>query len=136
MAARRVIWAATLLLAGCAGVPDRPPEVVPVSGKVVFRGGQPMPGGRVEFHPKGGGKEASGELDKNGGFRLTSWKKDDGVMPGEYAVTVKPFTYKTGNPQQVPQGHRVSRAYWEEDTTPLQATVTKTGPNDFTFTIE
>jgi hypothetical protein len=135
MQRRLLLCTALLLLAGC-GVPDRPPAVVAVSGKVVFPGGQPLPGGLITFHPKGPGKEAIAEIEKNGTFRLTSWRKDDGAMPGDYIVTVEPFTYKSGNPQQVPQGHRIPKPYWDEDTTQLRATVTAQGPNEFTFTVK
>jgi hypothetical protein len=109
--------------AGCSRLPDAPPQAYPVRGKVVLADGQPLRGGRVVFHPRTGGKEAVAELGADGSFTLTSFKRDDGALPGDYVVTVIPYTYKTGNPVAVPQEAQVPQRYWEPETSPLTATV-------------
>ena len=71
---------------GCGGGDGFPPPV-PVSGKVLVAG-KPVDGAAVTFLSKSGGRSASGKTDKDGRFKLTSVKTDDGASPGEFAVTI------------------------------------------------
>jgi hypothetical protein len=73
-----------LVLSGCGG-----------SGKVKVEGvvtldGTPVEGALVAFTPvsKTEGQVCQGTTDKDGKFRLTTTKPDDGALPGEYKVTV------------------------------------------------
>ena len=79
---------------GCGGGDGLPPPI-PVSGKVVFAG-KPVDGAAVTFLSKSGGRSASGKTDKDGNFKLTSVKTDDGASPGEYAVTISKQEAKGG----------------------------------------
>lgn len=73
---------------GAAGPPDKRPD------RVAFAGTAKLNGAGVEeafvtFHPvdsKGYG--ASAKTDANGKFVMGTFKSDDGVVPGEYTVTV------------------------------------------------
>jgi hypothetical protein len=78
--------AASLVVAvfGCGGK-DR---LVNVEG-VVTLDGQPVDGAIVSFLPdEKGGRAASGTTARDGSFRLTTYKQDDGALPGDYRVTV------------------------------------------------
>jgi hypothetical protein len=64
-----------------------------VEGQVLLPGGQPLTNARVTFVPKaynGTSLPASGELDGNGRFVLTTKDPDDGAAAGEYVVRVAP----------------------------------------------
>src|SRR5437773_10785720 len=80
------VVAAFLVLAGfgCGGK-DQP---VKVEG-VVTLDGEPVEGAIVSFLPdEGGGRFAHGLTAKDGSFRLTTYKPDDGALRGDYRVTV------------------------------------------------
>jgi hypothetical protein len=62
-------------------------SVTKVEG-VVTLDGKPLPGATVSFVPVGEGKPAFGRTDNDGSFRLTTFRTDDGALPGEYQVTV------------------------------------------------
>jgi hypothetical protein len=72
-----------LAAAGCGGQ-GRP---VKVEG-VVTLDGQPLSGATVTFAPAEGGRPASGRTDADGSFRLTTFRSDDGALPGEYKVII------------------------------------------------
>lgn len=71
-----------LTMPGCGGS-----GTVSVKG-VITLDGVPLPKASVSFVPLGEGRPAYGQADANGNFRLTTFKKDDGVLPGEYKVLV------------------------------------------------
>jgi hypothetical protein len=68
--------------------------------------GMPLPTGRVTLHPKDnpGGVEAFGDVQKDGTFTLTTYKPNDGAIPGSYVVTLEPFCYESGNPTRIQDG--------------------------------
>src|SRR5262249_17030259 len=72
-----------LAAAGCGGL-GKP---VKVEG-VVTLDGHPLSGATVTFAPAEGGRPASGRTDTDGSFRLTTFRSDDGALPGEYKVIV------------------------------------------------
>ena len=74
----------TLLLAAGCGGRGKP---VKVAG-VVTLDDKPLAGATVTFAPVGGGRAASGRTDSDGNFRLTTFRSDDGALPGEYKVLV------------------------------------------------
>jgi hypothetical protein len=98
---RRAAWlralttasALLVLEAGCS----RNPRVVPVSGTVLYNG-KPLPFGIVTFQPDQG-QSASGDVQPDGSFRLSSYKPNDGAVPGKHSVSVSCY-----------EGHRPGRA--------------------------
>ncbi len=92
---------------GCGGGDGFPPPV-PVSGKVTFAG-KPVEGAAVTFLSKSGGRSASGNTDKDGKFKLTSIKTDDGASAGEYGVTISKQEAKEGGSATVD----ISKGYGE-----------------------
>jgi hypothetical protein len=72
-----------LTVAGCGG------QGKPVKFQgVVTLDGKPLPGATVTFAPLEGGRPAMGRTDTDGSFRLTTFRSDDGALPGEYKVLV------------------------------------------------
>jgi hypothetical protein len=72
------------LLAG-SGCGNR---LVPVEG-VVTLDGKPVEGATVMFVPtEGSGRPATGATESDGSFRLKSFDSGDGILPGNYKVTV------------------------------------------------
>lgn len=70
---------------------------MPVSGKVNYKG-SPVEGAKVTFLSKSeGARSASGRTNAQGEFALTTFKTDDGAIPGEYAVTIMKLDAKPGS---------------------------------------
>lgn len=72
----------SLLLMGCGG------GTRSVRG-VVTLDGAPVAGATVLFMPDGPGHPASGFTSSDGTFRLTTYKEDDGALPGNYRVLIQ-----------------------------------------------
>jgi hypothetical protein len=75
-----------------------------VRGQVTFQGAAPPAEGKItlapiESAPTYPRRPASGDFDKTGAFTLTTFAKDDGIIPGRYHVNIKcwrePPTLKT-----------------------------------------
>jgi hypothetical protein len=74
-------------LVGCGGGP-RP---YPVKGTVLFDDGQPakeLAGGSVVFTSEALKRSASGDIDENGAYQLSTEGSNDGAYPGKYNVAV------------------------------------------------
>ncbi len=73
---------------GCSGGQDKDlPSTISVTGVVTYQG-KPVPDAQVMFYPVQGRKPASGKADASGKFQLSTFGKNDGVIPGEHKVTV------------------------------------------------
>jgi hypothetical protein len=74
-----------VVLSGC-----RSKGITPVRG-VITQDGTPVAGATVLFMPDGqdGGRPASGFTSSDGTFRLTTYKPDDGALPGKYRVLIQ-----------------------------------------------
>lgn len=146
-----------LALGGCGGS-DRP-LIVPVGGKIVYKG-EPVEGAKVTFHPTGESpRKPIGTTNANGEFRLTTFDTNDGAPPGEYVVTVyKPQQRKEEaamDPEEpdaaYDQAMRAVREldagkqmvettlpakYADQETSTIERTVAADGPNEFTIELE
>jgi len=80
--------AVAVLAAGCSS--SNNPKTYPVTGKVTYRG-QPVTSGIVLLTPENNGHAATGSLESDGSFRLTTFRKHDGAVPGKYRVAVQVF---------------------------------------------
>jgi hypothetical protein len=96
----------------------------PVKGKVTYQG-KPLAGAIVTFHPLSkdpGFVRADALTNAEGTFQLSTYKANDGAIPGEFAVTVelrKPLFTPEGKagPNQLPT------QFASADKTPLRVTV-------------
>jgi hypothetical protein len=77
-----------IFAAGCSS--SNNPKTYPVTGQVTYRG-QAVTSGIVLLTPESSGHAATGNLEKDGSFRLTTFRKDDGAVPGKYRVAVQVF---------------------------------------------
>jgi hypothetical protein len=115
------------LLVGCGGPSGAPDDmrslVVPVSGRLLSAGGAPVANAWIVFNPKEiPGHEANAATNPDGSFHLSTFGKDDGAIPGRYAVTIEPHPYPKGQKPSIP------RQYSSAKDSPLIVEVTKGGP--------
>jgi hypothetical protein len=124
-----------IVLDGCGGA-ERPP-MGRVSGKVTYKG-QPVTSGSVIFTPvqgtgAAGGRVATGNIQPDGSYALTTFDTGDGAALGQYVVTVEargqttmtgpPIDPKTKRPMYVPPKSTIPEKYGSLDKTPLRYTV-------------
>lgn len=123
--ARFVTLCGVIALAGCGSPSGQPDSVVrsavPVSGQVQLADGKPAANLWVVFHPKDPpGNEASGPTNPDGTFRVGTFTKEDGAVPGRYVVTVEPHPHAKGAVPPIP------KKYSSRETSPFSVEV-KTG---------
>jgi hypothetical protein len=131
------LWccAIIVLLMGC----NRGPHLVKVHGKVTVKG-KPLEQGVVMFYPTSG-RPATGQINSDGTYRLTTLAPGDGAEPGEYRVTVDAVDVKESAPpptsleEEIAQGtsgkpapraivrYLAPEQYADPTSTPLKATV-------------
>ncbi|MCO6044748.1 hypothetical protein NG895_12595 [Aeoliella sp. ICT_H6.2] len=73
-----------LLVAGC----DSGPDTAQVSGLIVFDG-EKVPKGTISFYPVGGGRPASGQIQSDGTYKLSTFDPGDGALLGEHKVAIE-----------------------------------------------
>ena len=95
---------AVLVLVCVAGCGKNSSLTKQVRGQVTFQGAAPPAEGKITFAPIEGApsyprRPASGDFHKTGAFMLTTFTKDDGIIPGKYRVNIncwrEPPTLKT-----------------------------------------
>jgi hypothetical protein len=114
-----------LFLTGCGGRTEyTPPKTYPVKGKVLSASGEVLKFGRVTFHPKNKDDptEPWADINKDGIFTVTSFKHQDGAAPGQYVVTVEPYSYRTGNLEKRSAGSIPNR-YQKAETSDLNVEI-------------
>lgn len=134
-----------ILLLGCSG---GGPATHSVSGVIMFDG-QPVTDAQVGFIPvdgqaneEGEVKPASGQTDSNGRYTLTTYVKPTqqvkGAMAGSYKVTVTKGVAENRIVEydDLSQQTGLPDVYGDATQTPLSATVTADGSNNFDFTLE
>lgn len=124
-------------LAGCTGGGGGSAKLVPVKGKVTYKG-SPVAGATVTFIPSGTGQPATGQTDASGNYTLTSGTQP-GAAAGQYKVTVTKYAAPTGaaklTPEDMAKMQKEGKApeakseipgkYAAPPTSGLQATVTQ-----------
>lgn len=130
------------LFGGCGSDAFKP---VPVKGTVKFSDGS-VPQGEVaivRFDPVGGvadpaekdpastaRRAAAGTIQPDGSFVLTTLIDKDGAIAGDYKVVLVVFKHHDRLDSAVPA------KYAHPATTPLEATVSHGGSNEFSFTLD
>jgi hypothetical protein len=75
-------------ICGCGSGSGAMPDLIPVKGKVNYKG-QSLTKGTIRFEPDGGpGRMATGTIQDDGTFVLSTLKKDDGVIAGSHRVYI------------------------------------------------
>ena len=95
MPRRRTTWTTAALLlpavvttlgGGC----NRGPEIVPVAGRVFYKGA-PLKFGSVMFQPDSG-QPARGQIQEDGTFALSTYAPNDGAKVGRHRVRITCYT--------------------------------------------
>jgi hypothetical protein len=122
-----IALALLLLPSGGCGTPagGGAAGMIPVKGKVTYKG-QPVTKGVVRFEPDGYGRMATGQIQSDGTFVLTTLKEGDGVVAGEHRVTIEGFDKSLAR-------DRALKKYGRPNTSGLSATV---GPDKTEFTFD
>ncbi|MEZ6129401.1 MAG: carboxypeptidase-like regulatory domain-containing protein [Planctomycetaceae bacterium] len=92
-------------VSGCGGGsagPDERPARVQFGGTAKLNGAA-IQDGLITFHPVGSGSGASGKTDSKGQFKMSTFESGDGVIPGEYNVTVVKVGAAADAPEWVPE---------------------------------
>lgn len=121
---------------------------LPISGKVTYQG-KPVANARVVFVSKSGGRSADGLTNSDGIYRLGTFMAGDGVLPGEYLVTVSstdvdvsqpPSTeitdgaaYEPPKPEEAKS--KLPAKYQSPNQSGLKTVVEVGGPKEFNFTL-
>jgi hypothetical protein len=85
-----ILWFA----AAASGCGAEGPTTIPVRGEVTLNGA-PLKDGIVAYIPAGGeARQATGRIQPDGTFVLTTFKNADGVVPGDYQIVI--YAYATG----------------------------------------
>jgi hypothetical protein len=104
---------------GCSGYTSSAPTYE-VKGKVRLASGKALSAGRVTFVAADGLlPQASGEIQPDGDFSLTTRNPGDGAAPGKYKVRIEPAERK--KPGKARPGFPVK--YVDEDSSGLTVTV-------------
>lgn len=110
------------LALGCgAKVDPNAPETAVVQGTIQFRGA-PLPEGIVRFHPdESAGNPASGMIQPDGSFELSTYNRHDGAVVGAHKVTVEIALRLDGSTPDPPI--QLPKPYGDKEQTPLEVTV-------------
>ena len=135
--------AVLLTLVGCSSdnSTSQRPRVVPVSGRVIANG-QPLAGAHVTFTNTQANRSAFAKTDEEGKFRLTTFKPNDGAVPGKQQISVSKLESieqanagvdRTTTPNAAPTAARrwlIPRHYGDIRTSGLSAEVPEEGISD------
>jgi hypothetical protein len=104
------------------------PDLIAVKGKVTFKG-QPLTTGTVRFEPDDFGRPATGPLQPDGTFVLSTLKEGDGVVAGHHRVSII-----GANGQSKSKSGGVPKKYSDGASSKLEAEVSPE-KTEFTFDI-
>lgn len=127
---------ATGVCLGLVGCGDKYPATYPVSGRVIFPNGTPLPGGNIEFAPQEGPARTSarGMIESDGIFQLTTFRDGDGAVEGRHRVLILPARRRedrSGKPSI-----NLDPKYQSFDTSGLEFTVSPDAEqNEFEITV-
>lgn len=117
-------------------------DVSPARGTVTVAG-QGLPGAHLVFHPTNPTQKAIPQAytGPDGGFAATSFRTGDGVVPGEYVVTLRPNPHpESYDPRYVAAGvdlleatnaatGKIPKKYSDAKTSPLKVVIEANKPD-------
>jgi hypothetical protein len=92
------------------------PSLIPIKGKITYKG-QALTTGFVRFKPDGSGRIASGQLQSDGTYVLSTLQQSDGVVAGSYRVYI-------ADPDKKLASDRTFKKYLQANNSKLTADVT------------
>ena len=111
---------------GCGTAQGTSATLVAVKGKVTFKG-QPLTRGVVRFEPTDYGRAASGKLQSDGTYVLTTILEADGVVAGHHRVSITDVDKKVA-------GDRAFKKFVNSPGAPLEREVSS-DKTEFNFDI-
>jgi hypothetical protein len=111
---------------GCGTAQGTSATLVAVKGKVTFKG-QPLTRGVVRFEPTDYGRAASGKLQPDGTYVLTTITEADGVVAGHHRVSITDVDKKVA-------GDRAFKKFVNSPGAPLEREVSS-DKTEFNFDI-
>jgi hypothetical protein len=139
---------ALLVFIGCGagGASGDHPPTVKVTGTVRYQG-QPIEGAEVSFNNPEANYTGTAKTDAAGKFALSTFGKEDGVVPGKQLVSIRrvdvidktpPGVDVTAGGKSVPPEYHwiIPQKYSAFGTSGLTAEVTEGGPKDFPFDLK
>lgn len=128
--------ASLMLFSGCFG--QKGLETAPASGIVTYNG-KPLSFGRVSFRPEAG-SPATGEIQSDGTFALSTYGNGDGAIVGTHQVSITSTEADAGtmaetaaNTEMAVPKSLIPKKYTSFATSELTAEVVASGENKFTF---
>jgi hypothetical protein len=107
---------------GCSG--EKPPQIgqtYEVRGQVLLANGSPLAAGRITLVPNDEKNvQASGSINPDGSFVLTTKTEGDGAGPGDYRVRIDPLPVDPKKPSNKPP---FAPRYIDEDSSGLRVTI-------------
>ncbi len=91
-----------LLLACALGCGESQLKTYPVQGKVLFADGSPVKLGTIECLSETHGIQATGTINRDGTFRLKTYRDDDGAVEGLHKCVIVQFIQADGIPNFKP----------------------------------
>lgn len=137
----QAVCGASLLAVGLVGCFDSgPAPTFQVSGTVKFSDGQPLAGGQILLRPDNDSKySARGEIDTEGAFQVSTFKKGDGAIAGTHRVMITPHVDRELLDQPASARRRtkpiLDARYQDLSRSPLEVTVVSDGSSDNHFDI-
>ena len=89
-----LLFGTMLFTAGC----NTGPETAQVSGVVSFDG-EKVPEGTISFYPVAGGRPASGQIQSDGTYKLSTFDPGDGALLGDHKVAIESKKVTNAAPQ-------------------------------------
>lgn len=128
-----VLWG-LLILIGCGpSIPRRYPQ----AGFIHFEDGSPVMTGTIEIGGASAKWTASGEIQRDGSFQLSTVNPGDGAVAGEYQVVIRQiilaYLPAVGGHDH---GHTVHAKYRDYRTTPLTLVVEKKANREIRLVVE
>jgi hypothetical protein len=115
-------WFLVLAISGCGGS-----ERVDVTGRVTRKDGSPVVGAVITFRSPTTGERASGITDSDGHYELGTFTPGEGILPGDYEVTVM----EDRGPVTSPRPRTIHPGYETAQTSTLRFTVERGGERQY-----
>ena len=92
---RRLLLLVLALMVGCSSSDSKLPKTYSATGTVTLNG-KAVEGATVNFYPMEGTVSSIGSTDASGKYSLTTYRSNDGALPGQYKVSI--VKYEGGAP--------------------------------------
>jgi hypothetical protein len=109
----------------------------PVTGKVTFKDGTPLPGGLIVFSPvdRTNHTGARAYIESDGTFTLSTDSEGDGSLLGKFKVMIRPPSQGKGEDDPMSKVLMIDKKYLNLDKSGIELEV-KPGNNDFTIVVD